>query len=168
MTNLIINIFVSNRMLPVLQDELYKVAGKAGGKYGKSPEEDIDGPIKEPRSFWLDAICRIHDVIEQIDTTRQMSEERKLNNCELAMDFGNGDYDFEAFLKVELAAIAGRLAKEAWSEYSPALRQEILSQGPFIAAQMRDQVVEYRQPKLFKDVVEGPKKPVDVRVMSLG
>ncbi len=146
---------VSSKMMSIIRNELYKVAAKAGGKYGKSPVDDPGGDIDNPREYWYGIVNRIHFAIDQLNHQQAQGSET------LTLNFGDKDYDFEEFLKTELAAIANRLSKDAWGEYSPAMRREILEKGPYIVAQMRDQLCELRQPRLM--VVE----PVGVNVINL-
>lgn len=111
--------------------------------------------IDNPREYWYGIVNRIHFAIDQLNHQQAQGSET------LTLNFGDKDYDFEEFLKTELAAIANRLSKDAWGEYSPAMRREILEKGPYIVAQMRDQLCELRQPRLM--VVE----PVGVNVINL-
>ena len=138
-----INVCIKRRaILRVLIEEFYKIAGKAGSKFGKS--EEIDESGEGVRQYWLNVTGQIHQAIDQIDYVAQQE-----NIHQLEVTFRMTGPDFQEFLKDEFAAMAARMSKNAWNEYSPAVRQTILEEGPFIAVQMRDQVVEYTQPSLF-------------------
>lgn len=134
-------------LLITLIEEFYRLAGKAGANYGKSPEHDPDEieEMENPRDYWLGVTVDLHQAIEQIE--RCLANEEPV----LRLVFDHNDFEFLDFLKTELAAMSARLSKKAWEEYSPALRQGILEESPLVVARMRDQVCEFTQPRLFKD-----------------
>ena len=139
-----LKVYIKKRgLLTALRNEFYKVAGKAGAKFGKAEELDESGEYV--RRYWLTVTQEIHDIIDQIDQAYQRKDFSLLT-----LTFSMNDPDFQEFLKDEFAQVAARMSKDAWREYSPALRQTILEEGPFIATQMRDQVCEFSQPSLFK------------------
>ena len=144
---MLIKVEISGKLMFVLVDEFYKVAAKAGGKYGKSPIEDLNSDIENPREYWYGVVQRIHAIIDQI-----IFQQHKYGKVTM-LDFGDKDYDFEEFIKAELAAMSNRLAKDAWEQYGPTTRREILEKGPYVIAQMRDQLVDARQPRLIPDEV---------------
>lgn len=145
---LTIRFFVKNiRVLIALRDEFRKVAGKAGSEYGKAL--DILGEVEEnPRLYWRKVLIELHNNVDEMDHLVNQGGK----NFEVTLRFLRTDLDFQEFLKKELSAMAGRLAKEAWLEYSQAVRDELLREGAFLVTSMRDQVVEYSQPRLLPRV----------------
>ena len=145
-----IKVYIKKRaLLYALKEEFYKVAGKAGARFGKS--EEINERGEGIRQYWLNVTGQIHQAIEQIEYVAQQE-----NIHQLEVTFRMADPDFQEFLKDEFAAMAARMSKDAWREYNPAVRQTILEEGPFIATRMRDQVVEYTQPSLFGPITVTP------------
>lgn len=143
-----IHLFIKKiRVLIGLRDEFRKVAGKAGSEYGKAL--DILGETEEnPRIYWRKVLEELHRNVDELE--RMIEQGGK--NFEVSLIFFRTDLDFQEFLKKELSAMAGRLAKEAWLEYSQAVRDELLKEGAFLVTSMRDQVVEYNQPRLLPRV----------------
>lgn len=148
MTPIRIRFFVKNiRVLIALREEFRKVAAKAGSEYGKAL--DILGEVDEnPRIYWQKVLNELHNNVDEMG--RLIDGGGK--NIEVGLIFFRTDLDFQEFLKKELSVMAGRLAKEAWLEYSQAVRDELLKEGAFLVASMRDQVVEYNQPRLLPRV----------------